>query len=301
MSILILHTLPPERVGAGRIDGEFDLGEAATAIAAALPGALALAVEGTPGELVALLDAHRPSVVFNLCEAPLGRPALEPHAAALFEWRRQRFTGAGSETLALCRNKPRANAVLAAAGLRVPGAGGFPCVVKPACEDGSAGIDALSLCADAAARDAAIARLGGPALVQDFLPGREFAVSLWGRDAPDHASIGESGFLNGLRLLTYAAKWDPDSADFANSPLDYDTDIAPALRAAILAAARATWAAVGARHYLRVDIRLDGAGRPCVLDVNPNPEIGPGRGISRAVEEAGWAWPDFVASLAAWA
>jgi len=31
-----------------------------------------------------------------------------------------------------------------------------------------------------------------------------------------------------------------------------------------------------------------------VLDVNPNPAIGPGIGICRAVEEAGWSWRRFV-------
>jgi len=191
--------------------------------------------------------------------------------------------------------------VLAAHGVPVPPEAGFPCIVKPADEDGSAGIDARSICdgPDAVAR--AVARIAGPALVEAFLPGREFAVALWGRRAPDHVSIGETLFRNGLRLNTYAAKWLPDSAEFADSPICYAPDLEPGLRAAIVAAACGAWRAVEARGYLRVDIRLDAAERPCVLDVNPNPELGPGVGICRAVEEAGWSWARFVRQQVLWA
>ena len=95
---------------------------------------------------MAILDSQHPDVVFNPCEAPLGRPDLESHVAALLEWRGVRFTGCGSETLALCRRKDRTKAVLAAAGAPVPRDGGFPCIVKPADQDGSAGIDARRPC-----------------------------------------------------------------------------------------------------------------------------------------------------------
>jgi D-alanine-D-alanine ligase len=301
VSVLVLHTLPPEHLAANRTAAEFDLDAAASSIAAVLPGAEAVAVGGSAAEIAALVAARRPGVVFNLCEAPLGRPALEAHVAALLEWMGQRFTGSGSETLALCRRKPRTYAMLAAAGIPIPREGVLPCVVKPADEDGSAGIDAASLCATAEQRDKALRRLAGRAVVQEFLPGREFAVSLWGRDGPEHASVGETLFLNGLRLVTYAAKWLPDSADYASTPIDYETEIAPALRAAVLGAARGAWRVVGAHGYLRVDVRLDGEGHPRVLDVNPNPDIAPGGSISRAVVEAGWAWEDFIRKLVEWA
>jgi D-alanine-D-alanine ligase len=258
-------------------------------------------VRGEASEIIDLLAAHRPDVVFNACEAPLGRPSLEPHAAALMEWLGVRFTGSGSETLALCRRKDRTNAVLGAMGVPVPRKGIFPCIVKPADDDGSAFIDAGSICEDATAAAQAQARLAGPAIVEEFLPGREFAVAMWGRAAPEHVSIGETCFLDGLRLCTYASKWDIESKDFANSPIFYDPELAPPLREAIIAAARGAWMAVAGRGYMRVDVRLDAAGSPRVLDVNPNPELGPGVGICRAAQEAGWTWERFVRQQIAWA
>jgi D-alanine-D-alanine ligase len=113
-------------------------------------------------------------------------------------------------------------------------------------------------------------------------------------------SIGETTFREGLRLITYSAKWDVDSPDFANSPLSYDIDLDPGLRATVISIARRAWRVVAARGCLRVDIRLNAAGEPKVLDVNPNPETSPGVGIYRAVTEAGWTWKRFVEAQLAW-
>jgi D-alanine-D-alanine ligase len=301
LKVLVLHTLPPAECGSGRSPEEFALTEGAEHVASVLEHASVACVLGEAAEIVTLVEAQRPDVVFNLCEAPLGRPGLESHAAALLEWMGIAFTGSGSETLALCRRKPWMNAVLAAHGVAVPRAGVFPAIVKPADEDGSAGISADSVCADGDAVERARARCPGPVVIEEFAPGREFAVSLWGRTAPEYVSIGETLFQNGLRLNTYAAKWDSESAEFADSPLDYTTEMEPSLREHIVAAARGAWHAAGARGYLRIDIRCNTQGIPVVLDVNPNPAVGPGIGICRAVEEAGWTWECFVRRQVEWA
>jgi len=306
MKVLVIHTLPPDRPDTGRTAAELDLHEAAQNIVAVLPLSVLCGVRGDPSEMLGLIELHQPDVVFNLCEAPLGRPDLEAHVAALLEWLGVRFTGCGSETLALCRRKDRVKQVLCSAGVPVPAdldlrQPMFPCIVKPSAEDGSAGLDQDSICESSTALSRAVERLSGRPLIEEFMPGREFAVSLWGCSEPDFVSLGETIFSNGLHLITYAAKWQPESADFANSPLFYDSDIAPALREAIVEVAGRAWQAVGARHYLRVDLRLNAAGKPYVLDVNPNPEISPGVGICRAVHEAGWPWRDFVNKVVEWA
>ena len=301
MKILVLHTLPPAECGSGRSTGEFELNAAAINVASVLDNAIVAGVRGEAAEILSLVEAQRPDVIFNLCEAPLGKPGMEAHAAALFEWMGMCFTGSGSETLALCRHKHRMNAVLAAHGVPVPRAGVFPAIVKPADEDGSAGIDVDSICEDADAVQRARARWPGPVVVQEFVDGREFAVSLWGRNTPDHVAIGETLFRNGLRLNTYAAKWEPESADFADSPLDYRTEVDASLLEGVVAAARGAWRASEARGYLRVDIRCNAQRAPVVLDVNPNPELGPGVGICRAVQEAGWTWERFIRRQVEWA
>jgi D-alanine-D-alanine ligase len=301
VKVLVLHTLPPSQCASGRRREEFELRDAADHVASALDHAAVAGVRGEASEIASLVESRRPDVVFNLCEAPLGRPAFEPHAAALFEWMGIAFTGSGSETLALCRRKPLINAALAARGVAVPRVGIFPAIVKPAEEDGSAGISVDSVCEDAVAVERVRARWPGPVVVEEFIEGREFAVSLWGGTSPEHVSIGETLFRNGLRLNTYASKWDTESAEFADSPLDYATEIEASLRERVVAAARGAWHAAGARGYLRVDLRCSAQGVPVVLDVNPNPAIGRGIGICRAVEEAGWSWKCFVRRQVEWA
>jgi D-alanine-D-alanine ligase len=296
-----MYTLPPEAVEAGRKNWEFDLSEAVRSIAYVLPGAAVAGIRGEPREVLDILSRHQPDVVFNACEAPQGRPDREAHVVALLEWLGVAFTGSGSETLALCRRKDYVDAVLSDCGIPVPRKNTFPCIVKPAAEDGSVGIHDHSVCENADALTRARSLVDGPVVVQEFLEGREFAVSLWGHPEPHWESIGEIRFSGGLRLTTYSAKWDPGSADFARSPMVYDKDLDPALRIEIATSARKVWRSVGARGYVRVDMRLNAAGVPCVLDVNPNPDLSPGAGINRAVIEAGWSWEQFIRKQIEWA
>jgi D-alanine-D-alanine ligase len=301
VKILILHTVPPDDLPDGRERAEFDLTAQVRAITDVLPGAAVAAIRGEPRELLDLLARHQPDVIFNACEAPVGRPDREAHCAALFEWLDIPFTGSGSAALELCRRKDYANAVLAAAGVPIPAPDRFPCIVKPAAEDASVGIHTHSICADPEAVARARERIDGPVVVQEFVTGREFAVGLWGGREPECFSIGEVCYRNGLQLITYAAKWIEQSDDFANSPVVYGTRIDPALQQAVLTSARGAWHALGLRGYGRVDVRLDTRGIPCVLDVNPNPDLSPGAGIHRAVVEAGWTWDRFVRMQIEWA
>lgn len=301
MRVLVLYSLPPLGVEPGRNLLEFDLSEPVRGIAEVLPEAIIAGVRGEAFEVLRLLSRHQPDIVFNACEAPLGRPEMEAQFAALLELAGVRFTGSRSQTLALCRRKDHVKAVLAAAGVRVPRPNVFPCIVKPADEDGSFGIYSDSICEDLESLSLACRRLTGPVLVEEFLPGREFAVSLWGAREPDYFSVGETCFQGGLRLNTYAAKWEIESRDFANSPLLYEIDIASDLLCEVIDAARTAWRIVEANGYLSVDVRIGADGCPCVIDVNPNPELYPGSGINLAVTGAGWTWEQFIKQQIEWA
>jgi len=301
MKVLVAHTLPPKIGGSGRLPDEFDLSEAVDAVVSVLPGAVVRGMEGRDGEFSEVVAAVCPDVVFNLCEAPLGRPDLEPHAAALWESLGVRFTGARSHTLEMCRVKDRVKARLSEVGIAVPGVGTFPCLVKPAEEDGSAWIWRDSVCHGPEELHRALGRIPSRALVEEFIPGREFAVSLWGGNRPECLSTGETVFGNGLELITYDAKWLPESNDYRDSPVSYDSEICEGLRAALEGTAGRVWTAVGARGYLRVDLRLDGSGVPRVLDVNPNPALGRSGGIRAAASAAGWTWERFVMAQVQWA
>ena len=301
MRVLVLYSLVPEVREAGRMGIEFDMGPGVEGVLEALPGAVAVGVGGALGEVVGAVEKHSPEVVFNLCEAPYGRPDREHHVAAVLEWMGVPFTGSGSETLALCRRKRRVKAVLAARGIAVPREGGFPCVVKPEGEDGSYGIHCDSLCYSEEDVVRAKRHFTGEAIVEEFLPGREFAVSLFGKTTPEYGAAGETLFLEGMKLFTYGAKWAVGTPEFMNTPMRYAMDEDGELQRTVMAAARGAWEVVEARGYLRVDVRQDRDGVPRVLDVNPNPALAPGDGAGLAAEEMGWTFGELIRRLVEWA
>ena len=301
MKVVIAHTLPPAVAPGGRLPEEFDLTEACEAVMSVVPGAIAQGMEGRDDEFADLVGRHRPDVVFNLCEAPMGRPDMEAHAAARWESLGVRFTGARGRTLELCRVKDRVNALLSDLGIAVPRKGAFPCLVKPAEEDGSAWIRRDSVCRGKEELILALERVPARVIVEEFIPGREFAVSVWGGSQPEYYSVGETVFANGLELITYDAKWLPESPDYLNSPVSYATQVSAELRTLLELTARSVWNAVGAHGYLRVDQRLNDSGVPHVLDVNPNPALGKTGGIRAAAEAVDWSWERFVRSQIEWA
>jgi D-alanine-D-alanine ligase len=49
--------------------------------------------------------------------------------------------------------------------------------------------------------------------------------------------------------------------------------------------------------YSRIDVRQRPSGELCIIDVNPNPDIGKGTGFRKALQAAGIEFPDFLDQL----
>src|SRR2546426_11975069 len=64
--------------------------------------------------------ARRADLVFNLCEGVHGKSEWEEHVVGTLEFAGIPITGASLWTLAACRRKPIANALLQQAGLPIP-------------------------------------------------------------------------------------------------------------------------------------------------------------------------------------
>jgi D-alanine-D-alanine ligase len=271
---------------------------------------------------LALQDA-RPEMIWNLCEEASGRPGRELHAAALLELMDVPVTGTAAAELALCLDKSRARVLLAAAGATVPdavriGVGQaipqhlpLPAIVKPTSQDGSAGIDAQSVVESHAEAASAVSRLHaqglGDALVEAFIPGRELNALLLGPPGGPicHMALGEIDFSavapGQPQILTWAAKWQEDSAEFLTTPVVYPADVDAALRGRIALLASRAYAALGLAGYARLDLRVDAHGEPYIIDVNPNPDLAPGAGVSRALPALGLTFDDFIALQLQWA
>jgi D-alanine-D-alanine ligase len=258
-----------------------------------------------------------PDVVLNLCDAPLGDSALEPSLPAFLDVLGVPYTGAPPLALGLCRDKPAVKGLLVAARVPTPPfavlAPGkraapwrrFPAIVKPASEDASCGIDSASVVSSPAALRRRIAfvhrRYRQAALVERFVAGRELNVSLVGGERPEVLPFGEIDFSDmpsGLpRIVGFEAKWREDRPEYRGTRPIAARPLPRGVRPAMRDAALAAWRLTGCRDYARVDFRLDARGRPFVLEVNANPDLGPDAGLARAWRRAGGEWPGLLATL----
>jgi len=281
-----------------------------------------LAAPNDPREVLEFVAGFDCDVVFNLVESLAGDARAEAHFAACLELRGIPYTGNRPFTLALCLQKPMARAVLAAHGVEIargavlqrgdePLEGlAYPLIVKPSREDASHGIALESVVRDPRAlRERArfvIERYAQPALVEEFIAGREFNVGLIegpkAGDPPRVLSLSEidfTGYPAGEpQMVTYGAKWIEGSPEW-NGTRSVDPTLDPALDRRIREASLGAWRALGLAGYARVDLRAEvgGAGRLAVIDVNSNPDLSPEAGFALTVVRNGLPYAEFIDSI----
>jgi len=131
---------------------------------------------------------------------------------------------------------------------------------------------------------------GEPALVDEFLPGREFTVGLLGNGPPRVLPVTEINFAavppGYPRIYTYRFKKAWDEARFYRCPAPLDSE----LSGRISDTARRAFTALGCLDVARIDLRLDRGGTPRCIDVNPLPGMAPGfSDLPRQADAAGLA------------
>ncbi|NQW21972.1 MAG: GNAT family N-acetyltransferase [SAR202 cluster bacterium] len=253
---------------------------------------------------------------FNLFEGFDGAPDTEWRLARKLESLAVPFTGASAATLKLCQDKARCKDRLAADG--IPTAPyqlldsenigdlslGLPVIVKPLREDASHGLNAQSVAwqpEDVAAQVLRVEEAyGGPVLVERYLPGREFNVSVLGGLVSKTLSTTEITYSKELpepRILTYRAKWSPDDREYIASMPVCPAQVSDSLGDRLKEITLASCAAVGLPSYARVDLRCDDLGAPYVLEVNPNPDLSPDAGLAMQARAAGLDYGGLVQSI----
>jgi D-alanine-D-alanine ligase len=234
-----------------------------------------------------LAAGARWDLVFNTAEGVRGF-GREAQAPALLDAFEVAYTFCDPLAAALTLHKGMAKRVLRDAGVptapfHVVGneedlatvALAFPLFVKPVAEGTAKGIDAGSRVADAAALAARCrlvwAKYAQPALVEPYLPGREFTVGVLGD--------GDGAHAIGTLELVLRASAEPDVYSYLNKELSeerVDLPLADAASAVLVEpVALAAWRVLGGRDAGRIDVRLDAAGAPMVLELNPLPGLHP--------------------------
>jgi D-alanine-D-alanine ligase len=254
-------------------------------------------------------------IVFNWCEELPGIPHSEALVAQVLERGGFTYTGADYFALVLSQDKRRVKRRLQKRGIPTPAWqvftsastvywARFPAIVKPAFEHCSFGITREAV---VQSRTELLQRvrfvleeLQQPAIIEDFIDGREFHVGIIGngvlRVLPP-AEIDYSVFDDiHDRLCTYEANFDKTSQAYQQTvpklPAVLTQDQLCSLEEIVIAAYRAT----DCRDYARMDIRLRD-GNFYILDVNHNADISPDTSLVLGAEMIGLSYGSFGSLL----
>jgi D-alanine-D-alanine ligase len=310
LPVLLLHNMDPAWAPEESRDALQDVSALGDAMKGLGHPIEFLAVED--GRLAGRLQAYDPRdrVVFNWCEELPGVPYSEPEVAAILERLGFVFTGSPSCVLSLSQNKPQIKRRLDDGDISTPpwavfdarGADGrgwdvFPAIVKAAHEHCSIGISPESVVTSQAELEDRVAYIhrehGQPALVEEFIDGREFHISAWGNGTVTMLPVAEMDY-GGMtdirdRLFTYEAKYVPGSRLYESIELRVPAELDPPARAELERIVLRAYRATGCRDYGRIDLRLRD-GTFYVIDVNPNPDINPLTSLTYAAAEAGYSY-----------
>lgn len=254
-----------------------------------------------------------PDIIFNLCEGFQGNAKLEMHISGVWELLHIPYTGNPPITLGLAQDKVLAKKLFQANNIPTPAFEVFeekpkntnlkyPLIAKPSREDASLGIKQDALIDSFKKLQTQITDLlkkyKQPILVEEFIQGREFNISILGSDQKKVLPISEISFSdlgkNDPHITSYEAKWLPDHPLYQKTPALCPANLEPDLKRRLETTALQVYKILGGRDYGRVDTRVDKNGNIFVLEFNPNPDISPDAGYSKALKAAGILYKDFV-------
>lgn len=292
--------------------------QVATALQATGHEVLLVGVHDDLTEMIQRLAEWQPDLVFNAAEAFRGDAALDYVVAAVLEAHGYRFTGSPSLALLVTRNKAMSKKILAHEGISVPRFATvheaddirapadleFPLIVKPLQTDASAGIAQASVVRDEAGLAERVRfvheRFGQPAIVEEFVLGRELYVSILGNgDRLEILPLTEMVFDKQKtkpeeRIATQYAKWDEPYRERRGIRNVLARRVGEAARTRLEESCRAAFRALWLRDYARLDVRLTPEGAVWVIEANANPFISYGHEVATAAEKAGMEYNRFV-------
>ncbi len=262
------------------------------------------------------LRTLRADLVFNLFEGFCGYPETEDVVPEVISKTGIPFTGCPAAALRLSLDKANVKVMLKAAGIRTPDFQllnpetlhrfrlGYPCMVKPRGEDASHGLSPESIVSDFVALEKQVRFVSntyrGSVLVEKFVDGHEFNATVLGKS--ECVVLPPSEIVYSLppgmpRILTFAAKWEPDSLYFQGTRVICPASVGVEERQRIMETAAAAFKLLGCAGYARVDMRMDEDGELSVIEVNPNPDISPGAGAVLQAAAAGMSYTQFVEKI----
>jgi D-alanine-D-alanine ligase len=265
----------------------------------------------------AIVD-NKPHIAFNLVEQFDGLAHFDQHVVSYLELRKQKYTGCNPRGLTLARDKALTKKILAyhrfpvarfsvfkpRRKVSVPTRLKFPLFVKSLTDEGSEGISQASIVRQ---EDKLIERIafihektGSPALVEEFIEGRELYVGVFGNELltalpPWELTMGNLP-KDAPMIATDKAKWDPSyqkRVGLKSGPARLNGN----LPGKIERTSKRIYRLLGLSGYARLDYRLTEGGQLYLLEANPNPQIARNEDFADSAEHAGMSYEELLQKL----
>jgi D-alanine-D-alanine ligase len=215
------------------------------------------------------------------------------------------YTGAGSKSSRLAFDKNLAKAAFVAAGVPTPRAEILdvsngpvmptfpaPFVVKPPREGSSVGVHIVHHLDEVEKAIAEVAGYSSDILVEEYISGMELTVAILNHSALPIVHIAPPAGVYDMASKYPWLSGSKGSEYFCPADLDLETTMA------VQAAAVAAHRALGIEIYSRVDVLLDSANRPFVLEANTIPGMTETSLLPKAAAAAGISFPELCRIIA---
>ena len=264
----------------------------------------------------------RPDIVFNIAEGINGN-SRESQIPAILDMLKIPYTGSDALTLGICLDKGRTKEILSY--YKIPTSTfivvdnthcislhslQYPLIVKPVSEGSSKGIFNSSLVKNNEELNAEVKRIiyeyNQPALIEEYLPGREFTVAIIGNGEEAKVlpiiEIKYEDFPAGVEhIYSYEAKWILDTKDNVFDVFECPAQLDKRLSTQITKTVLKTYDVLRCKDWSRVDLRLDKNGISNIIEINPLPGIMPdpneNSSFPKAARAAGLNYNELIQSV----
>ncbi len=261
------------------------------------------------------MDDFKPSITFNLMEAFDDVVVFDQNVVSYLELLKVPYTGCNPRGLTLSRDKGLAKKLMAYHRIPVPDflvvplgrkpklpkRLHFPLIVKSLTYESSTGISQASVVENEEQLNKRVQFIHDtimtPAIVEEFIDGRELYVGVIGNDRLKTFPVWEMSFSkmpeNNWRIATERVKWSvkyqkKHGIDTAEAGLPED------MTAKVQHLAKRVYRALDLSGYARVDLRMKADGQLFVIEANPNPQLAQGEDFAESARRAGVSYAKLI-------
>lgn len=261
-------------------------------------------------EAIQKLKKSNVDIVLNLGEQIHNSSFFKPHIASLLDSLQIPFTGSNLATLSMSLDKIKVKKLLHYHEIPTPKWDyayemddeierdlRYPLIVKPSSSDNSVGIENSSVVTNRKKLlqelERVIVGMKQPALIEEYIEGDEFDVSILGTDETDLQvlPLTRSIFKNlpekYWHIYSYEAKWSGKPVFDKIIVQQPPKNLSKKLTTLITEIALDTYTIMDCFDYGQVEIRVDANNNPYVIELNPNPLLSKNESIVNAAKFIG--------------